>query len=525
MPDDNSRIPNERISAAQASSSVVRNTLWNVLGTGLPIALALITIPILIHGLGTERFGVLAIAWVVLNYFGLFDLGLGRTTIRFLAEALERGRFEEGRSLFWTALILNGLLGIVGASVLLMLAPLMVDRVLNIPNNIQTEALKAFYLIACSVPLVTISTALRGSLEARHQFGLLNAIQVPVASIMQAAPLLVLPFSNNLIWIIGAIVFSRFLGTIAFLVFSLRQFDKPFEGPFFLGGKLRTLLSYGGWLTVSNVISPLMVYTDRLFIGALSSMTAVTYYATPYDAVTRMWILPQGLVRTIFPIFSAEVDVRRRTRIYANTIKYLALALAPIVATLVVFAPELLGLWVGEAFVKNSTFVLQVLGIGVFVNSMGLVPFNLIQGIGRPDVTAKFHLLEAPFYLLMLWHGVQHWGIAGAGVVWTVRVTIDALLLTLYAQLTDHISLIPKQHRLLHTVSAALLLIAAAWLLFELITAPALKILIWTLLLGIVCYTAWRGLLTLEERGKLLSHSRKAAAWASSKFPMSEGRR
>lgn len=514
-----------RIGAARASSLVMRNSVWNLLGSGLPILLALVTIPVLIHSIGTERFGVLAIAWITLTYFGLFDLGMGRTTIRFLAEALEHGRFEEGRGLFWTTLILNGMLGVVGASVLLALSPLLTDRILNIPAGIQPEALRAFYLVACSVPLVTILTALRGSLEAQHRFGLLNAIQIPTTSLAQVAPLLVLPFSKDLTWLIGAIVFARSLGTLVFLIFALRQIENPFQGPFFLGDKLRTLFSYGGWLTVSNVIGPLMVYTDRFLIGAFSSMTAVTYYTTPYDAVTRIWILPHSLMRTIFPIFSAEADIRRRTRVYANAIKHLALILAPVIATIVVFAPELLGLWVGESFARNSTLVLQILAIGVFVNSLGLVPFNFIQGVGRPDITAKFHLIEVPSYLLVLWYGLQYWGIVGVAAAWTIRVTVDSLLLFLYMWFTKRLSPVPKKDRLSRTVGSALILIASSWLLFEIVAVSAIKLIVWVFVLGAASYTAWRSLLTSEEREGLLLRCRKAVAWASSKLSASEGGR
>jgi len=57
------------------SRSVVRNTWWNLLGWTLPILVALFAIPPLIRGLGAERFGILAVAWAVMGYFALFDLG------------------------------------------------------------------------------------------------------------------------------------------------------------------------------------------------------------------------------------------------------------------------------------------------------------------------------------------------------------------------------------------------------------------------------------------------------------------
>lgn len=493
----------------------MRNTLWNLLGAGLPILLALVTIPVLIHNIGTARFGVLAIAWVVLGYFGLFDFGLGGATTKFLAEAFEHERVVEGRALFWTSLILNWFLGLVGAVTLAALTPLLVSRVLNIPAALHSEALAAFYLIACSVPIVTVMTVLRGTLEAQHRFGLLNVLQVPISTLNQVAPLLVLPFSSSLTVLVGVLVLSRLVEMIVFLVVTLRQLHTPFVGPFFLPKRLKKLFSYGGWLTVTNVVGPLMVYSDRFIIGSLSSMTAVAYYATPYQAVTRLWILPHSLMRVVFPIFSAMTEARQRTEIYANAIKHLTLVLAPVIATAIVFAPDLLRLWVGETFVENSTLVLQILAIGVFINSLALTPYSLIQGLGRPDITAKFHLLELPFYLLFLYYGVQRWGIAGAAVAWTVRVGVDALLLVFYVRLTGRLSSLPTKGNTLQALALALLLISSGWLLHELTTNSIYKLVVWGLLLSIALVVVWRKLLTSGEREKIIGYG-KRILWGNS---------
>ncbi len=493
---------------------MVRNTFWNILGAGLPLLLAVITFPILIRGLGTERFGVLAIAWVILGYFGLFDLGLGRATTKFLAEAFEQGRAVEARALFWTSLLLNGALGVLGGVALGALAPSLVDSVLNVPTVLRPEALGVFYIMAASVPLVTLTTAVRGVLEARHSFGLLNVLQVPTSALTQIAPLLVLPFSRNLTWLVGALVISRLLGTAVFLVAALRQFEAPLAGPFFAGKRLRGLFSYGGWLTVTNVVGPLMVYADRFFIGSLGSMSAVTYYATPYEAVTRLWVLPHSLARTMFPIFSAETEVHRRATLYMNALKYLALALAPIVLIVVVFAPDLLRLWIGETFAENSALVLQILVVGVLLNSLALVPYTLIQGLGRPGITAKFHLLELPFYLLFLWYGVRYWGIAGAAAAWTVRVSVDGLLLTLYVRLTRSIGHPLSNSRLPQTLMSVSLLIGGGWLLSLLTDNLLLKIAVSGFFLALAGYGTWRNLLTHRERERF-TVARTTGAYSS----------
>jgi O-antigen/teichoic acid export membrane protein len=70
---------------------LARNTLFNFIGQGIPLLVGLVTIPLIVHGLGAERFGLLSLTWVVLGYFTIFDLGLGRAATKYVADALARG--------------------------------------------------------------------------------------------------------------------------------------------------------------------------------------------------------------------------------------------------------------------------------------------------------------------------------------------------------------------------------------------------------------------------------------------------
>jgi O-antigen/teichoic acid export membrane protein len=110
---------------------------------------------------------------------------------------------------------------------------------------------------------------------------------------------------------------------------------------------------------------------------------------------------------------------------------------------IVTFSQEGLLLWLGKEFADNSAAVLQWLAAGVFINCLAQVINALIQGRGRPDLTAKIHLLELIFYLPLLWWALKHYGIAGAAIVWTLRTTVDGILLVLVAQ-----SLIPSARKL-----------------------------------------------------------------------------
>ena len=89
-----------------ASRLLARNVVWNIIGIGSPMIVGLIAIPFLIDGLGVPRFGVLTLAWMIVGYFSLFDLGLGRALTKLVAERLGAGEFAEIPRLIWTAMAL-----------------------------------------------------------------------------------------------------------------------------------------------------------------------------------------------------------------------------------------------------------------------------------------------------------------------------------------------------------------------------------------------------------------------------------
>ena len=58
----------------------LKNIAWNLAGLGGPLIVAALTVPALIRMIGMERFGLLALAWGLIGFAGIFDLGIGRAT-------------------------------------------------------------------------------------------------------------------------------------------------------------------------------------------------------------------------------------------------------------------------------------------------------------------------------------------------------------------------------------------------------------------------------------------------------------
>jgi O-antigen/teichoic acid export membrane protein len=443
---------------------LARNAVWNLVGSAAPLLVAIFCIPMLIRGLGTDRFGVLTLTWAVIGYASLFDLGLGRALTQLVASKLGAGEEHEVPALVWTSLLLMALLGLLGAGIVMALSPWLVHSALHVPGALQRETLYSFYLLGLSIPFVISTAGLRGLLEARQRFGMINALRVPMGVFTFIGPLLVLPFSSNLFMVVAVLVSGRMVAWAAHLALCLRVVPALRYHVAWRRAAVGPLLRFGGWMTVSNVVGPLMVTFDRFFIGALLSVAAVAYYATPYEVVTKFWLIPGALMSVMFPAFSTSFvqDRTRTARLYGRSVKYLLLVLFPMVLLVVVLAQEGLRLWLGAEFAQHSARVLQWLAIGVFINSLAQVPFAVLQGVGKPDLTAKLHTIELPLYLIALWWLTKAYGIEGAAIAWTARAAADALVLFAMAKRFLQVdSSFRKQTTLLVAIAFATLALAA----------------------------------------------------------------
>jgi len=410
---------------------LARNVIWNLIGNGAPILVAVFCIPLLIRGLGTDRFGVLTLVWALIGYASLFDLGLGRALTQLVAKKLGAGDEREIPALAWTSLLLMLLLGLVGAAVVVLTSPWLVHRVLHIPGALQAETLRSFYLLGLSIPVVINTAGLRGLLEAHQRFGIISALRIPLGVFTFAGPLLVLTFSKSLVPVVATLVAGRVLAWIAHLLVCLRVLPELGRSIAWEQSAVGPLLRSGGWMTVTNVVGPLLVTLDRLLIGAVVSMAAVAYYATPYEVVTKVLGIPGALTGVMFPAFSTGFvqDRERMALLFGRSVKSLFLVLFPVMLCTIALAQDGLKLWLGAEFAQHSFRVLQWLAVGVFVTSLSFMPFSLLQGVGRPNLTATLHLIELPLYIGLLWWLISVRGIEGAAMAWTARGVIDALLM------------------------------------------------------------------------------------------------
>ena len=417
------------------NSFFAKYALINLLGQGFVVISGIICMPILISTMGTELFGVLILAWAVTGYFSIFDLGIGRAMTKLISEKLGRSDLDDIPSLVWTGMFFMLLVGLLGTSLLYLFSPYLVKDALSIPIKLQSDTIKAFFLLAFCIPIVVTSSSLRGILEAYQRFDLMNYIRIPMGILTFLSPLIVLQFSKNIVFIVASLVVIRLIEWFVNLLFCLNIIPELRKKITIKKILLKQLVSFGGWITISNIAGPLISYMDRFLIGSLISLTAVTYYTVPFDLNIRVMIIPGAIVGVLFSAFSATYQNDREVsaKMFFSGLKYTFISVFPIILLITVFASEGLELWLGKEFAIESTIVLQLLAFGSIISCLAYIPIALIQAAGRPDITGKLHFLELPIYLLSLYILVKVYGIEGAAIAYVLRVFVDVIVLLIFS--------------------------------------------------------------------------------------------
>jgi len=471
-----------------------RNFLLNAFGNAAPALIALIAVPVIAHHAGTARLGFLGLAWTLIGYLGLLDLGLARVVARRVAQAATAAQFAIERALVLRiCLMLFGLAAVL--SVLLALVPAQAVIGRTTDAALVAEAQSALHIVLLTLPLVVVTGVLRGVLEGRQQFGVSNLLKIVFGALSFLAPTLIVLFTPTLPALVAGIAASRVLAFIAHAWAAHTALPADAGG----GARppLRPLLVEGGWYTVTSVVGPLMVNFDRFAVTALCALTAAAYYIVPQDVVLRMLLLPAALASTIFPMLAqahGQSDATRQHEVGERSfVAALALAL-PMALGLAVLAEPALRLWMGEAFALGSAGVTAMFAVGFLANSVAQVPYAALQAAGRADLTGKLHLTELPFYMALMLPLTFYAGLPGAAFAWSLRALIDAWFLLWLAGRHGHMRAVGREAASL--LGCALLVAAGGLVHFA--AGPARWLLIGVFgLVGMVLVWRWAARLGL----------------------------
>ena len=486
--------------------SVPRHTLYNLGGAAVPIVVSLATVPLYLAKIGLDRYGVLAICWLILGQFAVFDFGLGRAAAQRIA-ALADSPAEDRSRVFWASARLTALFSLGAMALLAPVCKLALDMIKVPTADLRAEFVASLPWLVCCLPCALFNSLLNGALSGRREFLRLNLLTGFGSTAMALLPLLsAILWGPDLPHLIAAALAAR-LTTTALLLLACRR-AVPLRRPVRpLPGEVRRLVSFGGWVTVSNVIGPVLTIWDRFLIGAVLGSAAVALYVVPFNLVWQVVILPNALTAALYPLLAAS-GAEERERLTHTALNVVSLVMTPAVLFGLVAAEPFLHLWLGAAKGEASAPVAALLLFGLWVNSLALIPASHLEAQAQPGRLARLHLAEVIPYVAILYVAVRYWGIEGAAFAWSLRSTVDALILFRVAR-----DKMPASAAL----EAAFIAVGVAVALGTPLFSPLRWILLALLLAAGTAFVLWRHPKEVAMALRLAGRERWALSWGGSR--------
>ncbi len=400
--------------------NILKNTGLNVLGVLIPALVAFPVLGIMARRLGIESFGLYTIVLGLVGYASIFDLGLARSVIRAVALNDEELVIEK---IVGTALIFVTVVGVV-ISLLIYINSNYLSNLLA--SNIDSAELSlSIKIVALCIPLFLCTQVWLAALEGKAFFIDINLHRAISGMSLVLLPYLLICIKPTLGYAVLGLAIARLLSAV--YAYCLMRKKSLASKIIWDKNTLIDLFKFGGWLTVSNIVSPLMTYMDRFFLAGYGMASKVAFYTAPSELVTRLLIFPIAITRVLFlKLCRDEESIKNELKL--SYLLFL-LFMCAVVAPMYFYAEKIMLLWMGPAYVGEASDVLKVLLIGFIFNAFAQLPFTQIQALGASKITAIIHLIEVLPYLGLLWFLVGKFGVLGAAFAWTSRVFLDFIVL------------------------------------------------------------------------------------------------
>jgi O-antigen/teichoic acid export membrane protein len=411
---------------------ILVNSGWSLGSFVLPAVAALFAFPWLAQHLGLERLGLLSLAWIIVGYFSVFDLGIGRSLTVMVAEA--RGSKQDvPKGLIASGVTATIGLGLVASALLGVVGWLFIDRGQYSASIRPEVATSVVYIMLCA-PFVVVGAGLRGLIEGFEAFQTSAVIRGPTGAAVFLFPCLVVLWSPTLDAAVLASLLARVVAVVA-LGWALKALT-PIEPRAANAQWFLRLVTAGGWNAVSSTLGPIITYGDRLVLAATSSAKSIAFYATPFELISRVLLIPISLSTSMLPTL---IDVRQRdpraaTALVNKTTLINAMAMLTLCAPLALLAPWWLSLWMGSSFAEQSYGISLWLIVAFGVNGLAHIPATNLLSLSKAKNMAIWNLVQLPLYVVALVAASARFGALGTAWVAAARSLIDWLVLELMSR-------------------------------------------------------------------------------------------
>ena len=357
---------------------------WTFAASLAQRALSLVATVILARILSPADFGLFALAFVMIDGFGVFkSLGFD--------SALVRRKDDIGKAAN-TAFFLIPAMGMILFTILLILAP-MGARFLNNPSVANIiRALAIVFVISCfgKVP--------QNILYRDMKFKYKSMADV----------------SSQLIYVITAVAlalnkFGVWSLVIAYILKTLTQISIEW---YFSGWKLKfefdktiawDMFHFGKYVLGSGIIAFLYSNLDNIVVGKFLGVSMLGFYAIAMNASNILNDYLLGKIGYImYPAYSRiQEDTEEVKRVMLKAVRYVSMIAFPFSFGLFVFAPDILRLVFGAKWLP-ATDILRILAFAGMLKSLGSAIWPIFLARGKSKADLHVNLAQVVIFFVLI---------------------------------------------------------------------------------------------------------------------------
>ena len=415
-------------------SIVRRNIIANIAGRGWTALLSLAVLPVYIHFLGIEAFGLIGFFLSLTAILQLLYLGLGTALNRQFAQySMQPGKAQEMHDLLRTLEIIYWLIGIAIGVTMAALAPAIAAYWLK-PQQLSAEtATQALTMMGIAIafqwPRALYGGGLMG-LQRQVAFNLLSSITGTVNNL--GAVLILWFVSPTLQAYVAWFMAISLVDTLLTGLLLWRSLPKAPARSTFRGQALAGIWRFAAGMTGISVMSIVLTQLDKMILVKVLPLDAFGHYSLASRVAGGLSYVISPIYAAFFPRFSqlvARNDTQELARIYHRSCQLMSAFIFPLAAVLTLFSYDLLLTWTQDrSIAENGHLMLSLLTVGTALNGIASLPYALQLAYGWTRLSLVVNtaatLLLAPLIYFM---SIRYGGV-GAAIVWVILNSLYILV-------------------------------------------------------------------------------------------------
>jgi len=406
----------------------VKNVGSSWLALAVTVAVGFFLAPFILHKLGDEAYGLWILVFSLTGYYGLFDLGIRSTIVRYVSKLTTTGDDDQLSRIINTSFLSYSVLA-VSLLVVTAIGSRVIDLLFHVPPAFLNTAPLLFLIVGSSIALNFPLGLFAGILEGLQKFYWLNLIQI--ISILLRAWLIVVALNRGggLVTLTLITVSFPLLSSVAHILMVRRSLPLPFGAKFVDRRSFRQLISYGAATFMIIVAARLRFQTDALVIGMFLSSSAITLFSIGSKLVDYPTDVVQSLAQIFTPMssqFDSTGDTEGLRKMFVAGNRACALTIFPICAALVILGRSLIEIWVGPKYLASYA-ILLILVLSTTLYSAQATSTKILFGISRHRVLAAVVLVEGAANLVLSIVLVRYLGIIGVALGTAIPLTCTSI--------------------------------------------------------------------------------------------------